>query len=103
MRADEASQDLDDARGSQAAGDTETLLIVPLGGQPGLRRGEMIALEWSDIDFAKPQRCVRRSDWNGIVKYVDERHAATRSADTAVGGGVEACVHLASFTHRPIR
>jgi integrase len=53
---------------SAAAGiDTETLLIVLLGGQAGLRCGEMIALEWSDIDFAKPQLCVRRSDWNGII------------------------------------
>jgi integrase len=27
----------------------------------------MIALEWSDIDLAKRQLCVQRSDWNGQV------------------------------------
>ncbi len=47
--------------------DPEALLIVLLGGQAGLRCGEMIALEWMDIDFSKPQLCVRQSDWNGHV------------------------------------
>ena len=44
-----------------------TDLIVLLGGDAGLRCGEMIALEWSDIDLAKRQLCVQRSDWNGEV------------------------------------
>lgn len=47
--------------------DQEALLIVLLGGQAGLRCGEMIALEWPDIDLSKPQLCVRQSDWNGHV------------------------------------
>jgi integrase len=47
--------------------DCETHLIVLLGGDAGLRCGEMIALEWRDIDLAKRQVCVERSDWNGQV------------------------------------
>jgi integrase len=47
--------------------DRRTLLIVLLGGDAGLRCGEMIALEWCDIDLAKRQLCVRQSDWNGQV------------------------------------
>jgi integrase len=47
--------------------DIRTLLIVLLGGDAGLRCGEMIALEWADIDLAKRQLCVRQSDWNGQV------------------------------------
>ena len=47
--------------------DAETHLIVLLGGEAGLRCGEMIALEWADIDLAKRQLCIRRSDWNGQV------------------------------------
>jgi integrase len=39
--------------------------VVLLGGDAGLRCGEMIALEWCDIDLVKPQLCVRQSDWNG--------------------------------------
>ena len=45
----------------------EASLIVLLGGEAGLRCGEMIALEWADIDLGKRQLCVRRSSWNGHV------------------------------------
>ena len=47
--------------------DPITELIVLLGGEAGLRCGEMFALEWRDIDLAKRQLCVQRSDWNGEV------------------------------------
>lgn len=47
--------------------DATTHLIVLLGGEAGLRCGEMIALEWRDVDLAKRQLCVERSDWNGEV------------------------------------
>jgi integrase len=47
--------------------DAVTSLIVLLGGEAGLRCGEMIALEWRDVDLAKGQLCVQRSDWNGHV------------------------------------
>jgi integrase len=39
----------------------------PMGGDAGLRCGEIIALEWADVDLGKRQLCVRRSDWNGQV------------------------------------
>ena len=42
-------------------------LIVLLGGEAGLRCGEMIALEWGDIDLSKRQLCVQRSNWDGHV------------------------------------
>src|SRR5947207_2794271 len=42
-------------------------LIVLLGGEAGLRCGEMMALEWSDIDLDKRQLCVERSEWKGQV------------------------------------
>jgi integrase len=47
--------------------DAPAHLIVLLGGEAGLRCGEMIALEWRDVDLAKRQICVQRSDWNGQV------------------------------------
>jgi len=47
--------------------DWRTHLIVLLGGEAGLRCGEMIALEWSDVDMVSRRICVRRSDWNGQV------------------------------------
>ncbi len=42
-------------------------LIVLLGGEAGLRCGEMIALEWPDINLATRQLCVQRSEWDGHV------------------------------------
>lgn len=47
--------------------DWMTYLAVLLGGEAGLRCGEMLALEWSDIDLTKRQLCIQRSDWNGEV------------------------------------
>ena len=47
--------------------DPRTHLIILLGGEAGLRCGEMIALEWTDVDLANRQLSVRRSDWNGQV------------------------------------
>ena len=42
-------------------------LIVLLGGEAGLRCGEIIALEWEDVDLGKRQLCVQRSEWRGHV------------------------------------
>ena len=47
--------------------DPLTHLIVLIGGEAGLRLGEMIALQWTDVDLAKRQLCVQRSNWNGHV------------------------------------
>jgi integrase len=47
--------------------DRSTHLIVLLGGDAGLRCGEIMALEWRDVDLHKRQLCVQRSDWKGHV------------------------------------
>jgi integrase len=47
--------------------DRRTLLLVLLGGEAGLRCGEMMALTWADVDLDKRQLCVQRSDWKGHV------------------------------------
>ena len=45
----------------------ETYLIVLLGGEAGLRCGEMMALQWADVDLSRRQLTVERSDWKGHV------------------------------------
>ena len=58
-----------------------THLIVLLGGEAGLRVGEMVALHWADVDISRRRLCVRHSDWrgtltapkNGRVRYVPLR------------------------------
>jgi integrase len=47
--------------------DWRTHLIVLLGGDAGLRCGEMMALEWTDVDLSNGHLVVRRSEWNGHV------------------------------------
>jgi integrase len=68
--------------------DARTLLVVLLGGDAGMRCGEIIALEWGDVDLAKRQLCVRQSDWNGQLgtpksgrlRYVPAHATADRGA-----------------------
>ena len=47
--------------------DPQAHLIVLLGGEAGLRCGEMMALEWTDVDFTRQQIQVQRSEWKGKV------------------------------------
>jgi integrase len=47
--------------------DRQTHLLVLLGGEAGLRCGEMMALQWADVDLYKRQICVQHSDWKGQV------------------------------------
>ncbi len=42
-------------------------IMVLLGGDAGLRRGEIVGLEWADVDFTRGFLTVRRSDWDGHV------------------------------------
>jgi len=44
-----------------------TQLAVLLGGEAGLRCGEMMALEWGDVDLARRRASVARSEWKGSV------------------------------------
>lgn len=65
-----AFHDFDDYERLVAAAsevDPRAHLIVLLGGSAGLRCGEIMALEWSDIDLGKRQLWVNRSEWKGKV------------------------------------
>lgn len=44
-----------------------TYLMVLLGGDAGLRLGEIVALEWRDVDLPARRLTVQRSDWLGHV------------------------------------
>jgi len=47
--------------------DSRAYIVVLLAGEAGLRLGEMVALEWDDVDFVKRQLCVQRSAWKGQI------------------------------------
>jgi integrase len=66
--------------------DHRSYVIALLGGEAGLRAGEIVALEWADVDLERRQIRVRHSDWcgeltapkNGRIRFVGmtERLAA---------------------------
>jgi integrase len=47
--------------------DIRTLVTVLLGGDAGLRRGEIVGLRQTDVDLRRRQLKVEVGDWNGIV------------------------------------
>jgi integrase len=47
--------------------DVRSLVLVLLGGDAGLRMGEILALRWCDVDFRRRQIIVQQSVWQGIV------------------------------------
>ena len=47
--------------------DAQTYLMVLLGGDAGLRLGEIIALEWRDVELGARRLTVQRSEWLGHV------------------------------------
>jgi integrase len=61
--------DFDEYERLVEAARTESLayLAVLLGGEAGLRCGEIMALKWTDVDLQKRQLCVARSEWKGHV------------------------------------
>ena len=47
--------------------DHQAYLVVLLGGEAGLRLGEIASLRWADVDQGKRQLCVQRTVWKGSV------------------------------------
>jgi integrase len=47
--------------------DPSVFAFVLLGGEAGLRRGEIIALEQTDVDHKRGQLTIARSDWCGQI------------------------------------
>jgi integrase len=43
------------------------VVMVLLGGDAGLRLGEIVALEWADVDLVRRRLTVQHSDWRGHV------------------------------------
>ncbi|HYO97993.1 MAG TPA: tyrosine-type recombinase/integrase [Polyangiaceae bacterium] len=47
--------------------DPERRTLLLLGSDAGLRQGELVALEWGDVNLVAGTLTVRRSSWHGIV------------------------------------
>lgn len=51
-------------KGAREVGE-DAVLVCLLGGEAGLRCGEIMALQWTDLDLKKGELVVRRSNWKG--------------------------------------
>lgn len=60
---------------AQTVDDPRSLVVVLLGGDAGLRLGEMIALEWGDLDWERERLVVQRSESKRIVTLPKNGHA----------------------------
>ena len=78
---------------AQAIGPT-TYAIVLLGGEAGLRCGEMMALEWSDVDFGTPQLQICRSEWRGQVTATKGGGIRYVAMTSRLAAALRACRHL---------
>jgi integrase len=87
---DEYERLVEAARGD----DGNAYLIVLLGGEAGLRCGEMMALEWADIDLGKRQLRVERSDWKGHVTSTKGGRVCFVPLTARLGAALQAHRHL---------
>ncbi len=77
-----------------AAIDPRVGLLVLLGGDAGLRRGEIIALEWTDLDLERRTLHVRRSEWKGEVTAPKGGRSRRVPLTAALAAALKAHRHL---------
>ena len=73
---------------------TLAVVIVLLGGDAGLRCGEILALQWSDVDLAQRQLTVARSDWHGHVAGTKSGRVRHVPLTTRLAAALHAHRHL---------
>jgi integrase len=74
--------------------DLSTLVVVLLGGDAGLRRGEMIGLRWCDVDFRRQQLVIEQSVWAGIADAPKSGHGRIIPMTDALATALRAHRHL---------
>jgi integrase len=78
----------DYARLVEAAGKvgTRELVVVLLGGDAGLRRGEMMALRWSDVDLKRGHLRIEQAAWKRSRREAQARNIPEWTIDTPKSG-----------------
>jgi integrase len=67
--------------------DDVAYLVVLLGGEAGLRRGEITALEWGDVEFEEASALRATVCMEGPYRNAERGTVAVRAVDTTTGGG----------------
>jgi integrase len=76
--------------------DRQVLLMTLLGGDAGLRRGEIIALRWRDVDLRRKQLTIEQSSWQGVVDVPKSGRGRIVPMTTALAKELAAHRHLRS-------
>jgi integrase len=74
----------------------ESYLMVLLGGDAGLRLGEIVALEWRDVDLPARRLTVQRSDWLGHVTVPKGGRSRQLPTTQRLTNALKAARHLRS-------
>jgi integrase len=75
-------------------GGIRAYLVVLLGGEAGLRRGEITGLECRDIDLKKRQLCVQRAVWKGHTEAPKGGRLRYVPLTQRLTGALQAARHL---------
>lgn len=65
---------------------TRELLVTLLGGDAGLRRGEMIGLRWSDVDFRRGHMRIEQAAWKRSRREAQRTNEEEWCIDTPKSG-----------------
>jgi integrase len=74
--------------------DVRSLVLVLLGGDAGLRMGEILALRWCDVDFRRRQIVVQQSVWQGIVDVPKSGKGRVVPMTDALAAALQRARHL---------
>jgi integrase len=74
--------------------DERVHLVVLLGGDAGLRMGEIIALRWSDVDFRRRQLSIAQAVWRGVVDSPKSGHGRIVPMTDALVNALQRARHL---------
>lgn len=69
-------------------------LVVLLGADAGLRAGEMIALEWGDVDLVAGILTIRRKEWRGVVGTTKSKKPRKVEITSRLARALKAFKHL---------
>jgi integrase len=74
----------------------DAYLMVLLGGDAGLRLGEIVGLEWRDVDLSARRLTVQRSDWLGHVTVPKSGRSRRLPMTQRLTSALKAARHLRS-------
>jgi len=79
---------------AKSASEPEWHAAVLVAGEAGLRLGELLALEWTDIDFKNGLLTVMRNDWRGSIGAPKSGRDRKIPLTTRVTAALKAIRHL---------